>query len=114
MQGIELWAASGFLGPQKGTEAKIRIGISHINPLIMKPNKVGISLQNAYAYVLLGFLRFAAEFHAETARHHVQGTIKLYISLYRNLIKKPYYFGVLGPGFLDQVPTLPQTLNPKS
>ena len=24
--------------------SKIRIGISHINPLIMKPNKVGISL----------------------------------------------------------------------
>ena len=30
------------------------MGISHINPLILKPNKVGISLQNAYAYVLLG------------------------------------------------------------
>ena len=33
-----------------------RIGISHIKPLIMKPNKVGISPYNAYAYVLLGFL----------------------------------------------------------
>ena len=31
------------VGPQKSTQAKIRIGISHINPLIMKPNKVGIS-----------------------------------------------------------------------
>ena len=30
--------------------------MSHINPLIMKPNKVGISLQNAYAYVLVGSL----------------------------------------------------------
>ena len=30
-------------------------GISHINPLIIKAKKVGISLQNAYAYVLLGF-----------------------------------------------------------
>ena len=28
-------------------------GISHINPLIIKAKKVGISLQNAYAYVLL-------------------------------------------------------------
>ena len=31
----------------------MRIGISHINTLTMKPNQVGISLQNAYAYVLL-------------------------------------------------------------
>ena len=32
----------------------MRIGISHINPLIMKPNKVGISPKNAYAYVRFG------------------------------------------------------------
>ena len=32
------------IGPQKSTQAKIRIGISHINPLIKKPNKAGISL----------------------------------------------------------------------
>ena len=31
------------VGPQKSTQAKIRIGISHISPLIMKPNRVGIS-----------------------------------------------------------------------
>ena len=36
--------------------SKTRIGISHINPLIMKPLKVGISPQNAYAYVLFGSL----------------------------------------------------------
>ena len=30
-------------GSKKSQKAKIRIGISHINPLIMKPNKVGIS-----------------------------------------------------------------------
>ena len=42
---------------QLNRAAKIRIGISHhINPLIMKPIKVGISPQNAYAYVLLGSL----------------------------------------------------------
>ena len=34
---------SNIVGPQKSTSAKIRIGISHINPLIIKPNKVGIS-----------------------------------------------------------------------
>ena len=33
-----------------------RVGMSHINPLIMKPNKVGISLYNANAYVLFGSL----------------------------------------------------------
>ena len=30
--------------------------MSHIHPLVMKPNKVGISLYNAYAYVLFGSL----------------------------------------------------------
>ena len=34
----------------------MRIGISHINPLIMKPHKVGISPENADAYVLFGSL----------------------------------------------------------
>ena len=29
---------------------------AHINPLIIKPHKVGISLQNVYAYVLFGSL----------------------------------------------------------
>ena len=33
-----------FPGPEKAHKQKIRIGISHINPLIMKPNKVGMSL----------------------------------------------------------------------
>ena len=35
--------AGALTRAQKSTQAKIRIGISHINPLIMKPNKVGIS-----------------------------------------------------------------------
>ena len=38
---------SGFvegLGLTASWKAKLRIGISHINPLIMKPNKIGISL----------------------------------------------------------------------
>ena len=32
-------------GPQNSTYAKIKIGIPHINPLIMKPKKVRISLK---------------------------------------------------------------------
>ena len=37
------------LGLKKAQE-KTGIVISHINPLLMKPNKVWISLQHAYAY----------------------------------------------------------------
>ena len=48
------------LGAQRSMQAKIRIGISLVNPLIMKPNKVGISVQNAYASVLFGSLKVAA------------------------------------------------------
>ena len=40
------------LGHQKSTEAKLMIGIFHVNPLKRKPNKVGISPENAYVYVL--------------------------------------------------------------
>ena len=46
------------------------MGISHINPLITKPNKVGISLQNAYAYVLFGSLMI---FALKDETHCLQG-----------------------------------------
>ena len=49
-----------------GHISKIRIGISHINPRIRKPNKLGISLSNAYAYVLFGSLKDEAQNFAET------------------------------------------------
>ena len=35
-------------------EAILRRVISHISPLKMNPHRVGISLQDAYAYVLSG------------------------------------------------------------
>ena len=39
----EMGCTPGENRAPKSTEAKIRIGISHINPPIKKPNKVGIS-----------------------------------------------------------------------
>ena len=45
----------------KGSCSKIGIGISHINPLILKLNKVGISPKNAYAYVLFGYILFGVQ-----------------------------------------------------
>ena len=53
---LETAAWGAKVGRQECTQAKIRLGISHIDPLIMKPNKVGISLKNSYAYVLFGSL----------------------------------------------------------
>ena len=42
--GTQSFASNTWHRPQRRTQAKIRIGISHINPLIVKPNKVGVSL----------------------------------------------------------------------
>ena len=49
---------------------KIRIGVSHINPLSMQPNKVGISLIHAYAYVLFGSPKYYPEARNLTTKSH--------------------------------------------
>ena len=40
--------------PQKSTLGKIRIGISHINPLIMKPNMMGYAHKMLMLMCVLG------------------------------------------------------------
>ena len=47
--------------PKKQISKEIGQGYPIEAPFIMKPNKVGISLQNAYAYVLLGSLMVVCE-----------------------------------------------------
>ena len=44
MSGLRVGSVFQVEGPLKNTSAKVRIGISHVTPLIVKPNKVGISL----------------------------------------------------------------------
>ena len=43
-RGCGLYCKVGVYRAPKKHISKIRIGISHINPLIKKPNKAGISL----------------------------------------------------------------------
>ena len=50
----QAWVLRVDRAPKRHISSKKRVGIYHINPLIMKPYKVGISLKIAYAYVLFG------------------------------------------------------------
>ena len=54
-----LEAPASYRAPTKHISKNVARDISY-NPLIMKPNQVGISLQNAYAYAIFWVPKYRA------------------------------------------------------